>query len=341
MSFDFRPSISEDINKAPLIAIAGPTGCGKTESAMRLARGFCGPDKKFCIIDTEERRALYKKARYQPWDHLDLKAPFSTERYVEALDAARTAGYAAVIIDSWSHAWDGEGGASEQAEDAIEAMVQKMGAAKAEKLTPLAWKEPKRKIKRVVSRVAIRFPVLLIFCLRAEPKIKFVKEIVDGRPKTSIIDAGFQPICEKSFMFDMLVACKMESYELNGTPGLPIHIKKLELELESVFLSGKQIDESTGARLAAWSREHGKPGDPKRPLPSEAGFITGAEWQRMGKIGRAAGHRDEDVKTWLRNQHRATSAETLKRDDYQAICDRLADRAELDLATPPPDDARE
>src|ERR1700678_2510778 len=100
MPFQIKDSLSVQFSKAPAIAIAGPSGSGKTESAMRLARGYCGKEK-FVIIDTEEKRALYKKTRYQPWDWMDFQPPFTPEAYVEALEAAK--GYRAVIVDSGSH----------------------------------------------------------------------------------------------------------------------------------------------------------------------------------------------------------------------------------------------
>ena len=62
--FQIKDSLEVQFSKAPVVAIAGPSGSGKTESAMRLMRGYCGKDK-FVVVDTEEKRALYKKARYQ------------------------------------------------------------------------------------------------------------------------------------------------------------------------------------------------------------------------------------------------------------------------------------
>ncbi len=39
-----------------------------------------------------------------------LKAPYTPERYTEALQACIDAGMQVVIIDSASHEWDGKGG---------------------------------------------------------------------------------------------------------------------------------------------------------------------------------------------------------------------------------------
>jgi hypothetical protein len=247
MSFQIKDSLEVQFSKAPCLSIAGPSGSGKTESAMRLMRGYCGKDK-FVIVDTEEKRALYKKARYQPWDWVDFQPPFTPERYVEVLEAVKH--YKGVIVDSGSHEYSGPGGLQDIQEETLERMTRG-NEARAEALTAPSWKDAKRRHKSKFMSYLIRYPTPLIICLRAEPKVKFVKVMKDGRERTEIVDAGYQPICEKMFMYEMLVGCMMTA----DNAGVPMHIKQLEKDLEPVFLSGKQIDEGTGERLAAWAAD--------------------------------------------------------------------------------------
>jgi hypothetical protein len=242
VTFQIKDSLEVQYSKAPAIAIAGPSGSGKTESALRLARGYCGKEK-FLVIDTEEKRALYKKARYQPWDWMDFQPPFTPENCVEALEAGR--GYRAVILDSGSHEYAGQGGLQDIQAATLERM-SKGNEARLDALTAPAWKDAKHRHKSKFMSYLIRYPALLIVCLRAEPKVKFVK---DSNGKTAIVDAGYVPICEKMFMYEMLVGCMMTA----DNAGVPVHVKRLEPDLEPVFIPGKQIDESTGKRLADWS----------------------------------------------------------------------------------------
>jgi hypothetical protein len=244
MAFQIKDSLSVQFSKAPAIAIAGPSGSGKTESAMRLARGYCGKEK-FVVIDTEEKRALYKKARHQPWDWMDFQPPFSPEAYVEALEAAK--GYRAVILDSGSHEYAGPGGLQDIQLETLERM-SRGNEARMEALTAPSWKDAKQRHKTKLMSYLIRYPSLLIVCLRAEPKVKFVK---DDKGKTQIVDAGYVPICEKMFMYEMLVGCMMTA----DNAGVPQHVKRLEQDLEPIFLAGQQIDEGTGERLAAWAAD--------------------------------------------------------------------------------------
>src|SRR6476620_8500562 len=101
MTYEFKPAAAETIDKQVFIALAGTTGAGKTESAMRIASGIvAGNDPKtaagkFCVIDTEHRRALNKKGRYT-FDHLDLAAPYSPANFKGAIDAAIKKGYGCI-----------------------------------------------------------------------------------------------------------------------------------------------------------------------------------------------------------------------------------------------------
>jgi hypothetical protein len=88
------------------LAIAGPSGSGKTMSALRLAQGIGG---KIAVIDTENGSASLYADRFE-FDTLPLYPPYTTEKYLAAMDAAVRAGYELVIIDSISHQWAGEGG---------------------------------------------------------------------------------------------------------------------------------------------------------------------------------------------------------------------------------------
>ena len=233
MTYSFRPSRDESVNKTVLIALAGTTGAGKTESAMRIARGIVGPNGKFVIIDTENRRALNKAKRYE-FDHLDFKAPYSPDNFKGAIDAAEKEEYGAIVVDNFSHEWFGEGGCSDMQEEALE-RLSKGDMGKAERLTALAWKAPKQSHKKLMYRI-LQCSIPIIFCLRAEPKIRFTK---DATGKTQVVDAGWQPICEKMFGYEMLAYVLL----MPENPGVPVHLKKLEPELEAIFPLGKQIDE--------------------------------------------------------------------------------------------------
>jgi hypothetical protein len=102
------------------LAITGPSGSGKTLGALMIAKGIGG---KLAVLDTEHGSAsLYADALtlsdgsvFEPpeFDALELQAPYSPERYIEAIKAAEAAGYSTLIIDSTTHEWSGSGGCLE------------------------------------------------------------------------------------------------------------------------------------------------------------------------------------------------------------------------------------
>ena len=102
------------------LALTGPSGSGKTLGALMIAKGLGG---RLAVLDTEHGSAsLYADGVSMPdghtftppdFDVLELAAPYSPERYVEAIGAAEAAGYEVLIVDSTTHEWNGSGGCLE------------------------------------------------------------------------------------------------------------------------------------------------------------------------------------------------------------------------------------
>lgn len=88
------------------MALQGPSGAGKTLSALLIAQGLTnGNLSKVAIIDTENGSAdLY--SHLGNYNVLTLESPHSPERYMEAIDVCLNAGMEVIILDSISHAWD-------------------------------------------------------------------------------------------------------------------------------------------------------------------------------------------------------------------------------------------
>lgn len=235
MNYTFRKAVRT--NTSTLIALAGSSGSGKTYSALRLASGLVGHRGKVVLIDTEAGRALHYADRFD-FDHLDLHPPFSPENYAEAIVAAEKAGYGSIIIDSMSHEWAGDGGC----QDMHDAAHEKMGGMDATSI--LAWRGPKTAHKRMISRL-LQSRSHLIFCLRAEEKLKFVK---NAQGKTVPEPAGWLPICEKNFMYEMTVSFLL--MDMRPGVGKPI---KLQEQHKPFFNLDSYLDEKAGENLAKWA----------------------------------------------------------------------------------------
>lgn len=246
MSFQFQRARRENVGL--LIGLAGGTGSGKTYTAMRLASGIAG-DKPFAVIDTEAGRAKHY-AEFFNFDHGDLRAPFRPDAYIEAIEAADKAGYPAIVVDSMSHVWGGDGGVLDWQEQELQRMAG-TDYDKREKVKMAAWIKPKMAHKRMVQKL-LQVRAHVILCFRAEEKIDIVK---DENGKTKIVPkqsltgyAGWIPVCEKSLPFEMTVSFMLTADE----PGIPKKIK-LQRQHMDIFPLDKPITEESGRLLAKWA----------------------------------------------------------------------------------------
>lgn len=138
--------------------ISGPSGSGKTFSALLMAKGLIGDWSKIAVIDTENGSASL-------YDHLggfqtiDLQAPFSPERYIEAIDACIKGGIECIIIDSSTHEWSGPGGCID--------INEKLAQSKFKGNTWSAWSQTTPRHDAFVQKV-LQSPVHIITCTRSK-----------------------------------------------------------------------------------------------------------------------------------------------------------------------------
>ncbi len=87
------------------MSLQGPSGAGKTYSALLIAYGLCNDWSKVAVIDTENHSAeLY--AHLGGYKVLNLSAPFTPEKYMDAIHICEKAGMEVIIIDSITHEWE-------------------------------------------------------------------------------------------------------------------------------------------------------------------------------------------------------------------------------------------
>lgn len=113
----FQRAVRENI-WVKVLSIAS-SGGGKTFSSLRMADGFAkelgnitGKEERIAYIDTESRRSTYYADKFD-FDILEIDAPFTPEKYVDAIDKAIQSGYKVLVLDSMTHEWSGKGGCLE------------------------------------------------------------------------------------------------------------------------------------------------------------------------------------------------------------------------------------
>lgn len=229
-----------------LAGFYGKSGSGKTMSALLFARGLVGPSGRITMIDTENGRgSLFADIIPGGYSVLDLDAPFSPDRYAEAIEAAEAVSDA-VVVDSITHEWAGEGGVLDMQEQELDRMAgDNWGKREACKMA--AWIKPKMSHKRMVQRL-LRAKCHLVCCLRGEEKTKMVKE---GGKTLVVTDDFSTPIADSRFIFEMLV--NFETINREGRGGY-VHVVKCTHPGIAPLLPGpsEQVTVAHGEALARW-----------------------------------------------------------------------------------------
>lgn len=179
------------------LAMFGPSGAGKTYSALRLATGLAEPNGRIAVIDTEHGASALYADRFE-FDMLTLDKA-GVDVMVQAIQAAAQAGYEVLIVDSLSHAW------AELLEE-----IDTLARAKYGGNTWSAWSEGTPKQKRLI-RAILSYPGHFIATMRAKTEWAIQ---TDNRGKVRPVRVGLAPEQGKGieYEFDMLMMIA-ESHE--------------------------------------------------------------------------------------------------------------------------------
>lgn len=251
-TFESKPARRERVPL--LVGLMGPSGGGKTYSALRLASGIqqvTGGD--IHVIDTEARRALHYADRFT-FQHVQFDPPFGPADYLSAIEYCYAKGGRTIVVDSMSHEHEGTGG------------VLEMHEAEVERLTPIfrgnreatnfpAWAKPKAERQKLINRI-LQLQCNFIFCFRAKDKSKPGKD-KDG--KKALLELGYMPIAGQEFVYEMTLCCLL----MPGAKGVPTwqptelgerQMVKLPEQFRKLLLGQSgPLDENVGAQLAQWA----------------------------------------------------------------------------------------
>lgn len=176
------------------MALSGPSGAGKTYTALMLARELA-KGGSVAVIDTE-RGSASKYADLFDFDVLELDS-FAPQKYIEAIRAAAAEGYAVVVIDSLSHAWNGTGGILEQ--------VEQIGKRKYNGNSFKAWGDIKP-IENALIEAITGTPLHILATMRS--KTEYVVE-QNERGKATPRKVGTAPIQRDGFEYEFDVFGEM------------------------------------------------------------------------------------------------------------------------------------
>ena len=258
------------------LGLSGGSGTGKTFTALRVARGMAEAmtGKKgspIGYVDTENKRALHYKAAFPEMMHFDFTAinedgelvGFGPERWIEVIDAAEAAKLPVLIMDSFSHAWEGVGGVLDLHAQVLDRLVEQAQArangryeVDPAKFSQLAWAEVKPRYRRLIDRI-VRAKTNIIICTRAKPVMQkgFGNNAENARAtKTRRKDVPWDPASDGDLMFEMTAMVILDP----SAPGCPVHQIKVADQFKGLFDPRRPMGEYTGQAMAEWASGQGE-----------------------------------------------------------------------------------
>jgi hypothetical protein len=213
------------------IGLSSASGGGKTMSALLMAGGMCQDWSKIAVIDTEnESSSLYvERAPIGKFSVLSLEAPYTPERYIEAIEICEKAGMEVIIIDSVSHEWEGKGGCLE-----IHSSMTGNSYTNWKSITP-------RHNKFIDKILHSKAHVITT----ARRKVDYVIEDNDKGKKVPI-KAGLKEIQREGFEYELTVNFGLE---------VPSHYAKAEKDRTGLFMNKDPfiINGAIGETLMKWA----------------------------------------------------------------------------------------
>jgi hypothetical protein len=238
-----------------IVALAGPTGSGKTVSSLRLANGIREVvGGAVGAIDTESGRMTRHLKDYGVNWYLELRSPYSSTRYLEAVQALVAKGCKTIIIDGLSAEHDGEGGHLEQHEKNVTRMAGEGADFKRRDAVKFAaWIAPKSERNKMIQGL-LKLPCHYIFNFRAKEKLALIKVMRDGKEKIEPQNMGWQPVAGEELAFEATVLCVLPPRS-EGVPDWTAQAAKIEGHHRSAFPAGQPITEETGRAMARFASE--------------------------------------------------------------------------------------
>ena len=211
------------------IGLSGPSGFGKTYSALLLAYGITNNWNKIALIDTENRSAsLY--SHLGDFNVLSLEEPFAPERYLEAIKLCENSDIELIIIDSISHEWQGKGGCLE--------IHEQLGGRFQD------WAKVTPRHNAFIDAIILS-KCHLITTSRSKVDYSLDK---DSSGKTKVMKLGTKSITREGFEYELTV-----NFELINDK----HLVQSSKDRTELF-SGKPefiISSATGKRLIDWCNQ--------------------------------------------------------------------------------------
>lgn len=207
------------------LALSGPTGAGKTESALRLATGIGG---RIAVGDTENDSASLYADQYD-FETVNITPPYTPEKFTSVIKAAEKSGFDILILDSITHEWSGVGGCLE--------MVDKL-APKFKGNTWAAWSEVTPKHRAFIDAI-LHSSIHIIVTLRS--KMETIQEDM-GNGKKKVKKVGMKSEQRDGIEYEFTTVLDLDAD----------HFALATKDRTRIFVEPLIITKETGFQLQQW-----------------------------------------------------------------------------------------
>lgn len=260
--------------------IGGPSGSGKSYSALRMATGIAnreGEGTKIGYIGTEGMRdKLY--ANEFSYDLISLEE-YSPDYYEAALDAFLEAGYKVIIVDSMTHLWNW-----------VQDQVQAVTSTAKNDNSFQAWGKYKKPNKKVIEKILLA-PAHIIVTGRG--KDEYVMETnAKGKLAPKKVGVGVQQ--DKDIEYEYMVTWMIDQ---------ETHLAEVAKDNTHLFEGKlKVLDEKDGEALYDWAND----GDPVKSPAERAAEVKKLQDEITKKCNDLGGQKNAELMEWYKKTFRGT-----------------------------------
>jgi len=183
------------------LALCGPSGSGKSYTALRLAMALAGPNGRVAVLDTERGSASLYAGQFDPDDRVafefDVSEPadYTPATFVRSIREAADGGYEVLVLDSITHAWEG-----------VKAEADK-GAARKAGNTWAGWADARPQEKAMLDAM-LQYPGHVIATMR----VKTVWEVGESaRGKKTYQKIGLAPEQKAGIEYEFTVTMDLDT----------------------------------------------------------------------------------------------------------------------------------
>lgn len=175
--------------------LSGPSGAGKTLTALEIAKTITPDNTRILGVDTEKDSMLtyadITERDGKRFTHLPWEAPYAPRELAQTLNEAGNSGaFDVVIVDSLTHFWTKQGGTLDMADG-------RFGG----------WKNARPAQEDMVDAI-LGTNLHVIVCVRA--KIEYAQEYNERTRKQEVRKIGMAPQQDTTLDYEMNVAVEMD-----------------------------------------------------------------------------------------------------------------------------------